>query len=59
LYLDVTEVVPPLDSPQEQFKPENNRYDAAVICLGKETVKQIGDVKTFMVTLRIINVKTV
>lgn len=49
LYLDVNEIIPPLNSDPSNFQPEEKRTDAQVIVLGKEVTQKLADSKLFMV----------
>jgi len=49
LYLDVIEVLPEENVGVQQCQPEGNRYDAQVVCLGKDVNAQIQDLKIFMI----------
>jgi len=45
----VIEVLPEENVGVQQCQPEGNRYDAQVVCLGKDVNAQIQDLKIFMV----------
>lgn len=49
LYMDVLEVLPGEDVDAAQCQPEGNRYDAQVVCLGKDVNAQLQQLRIFMV----------
>ena len=54
LYMDVLEVLPGEDVDPAQFQPEGNRYDAQVVCLGRDVNSQLQQLRIFMVRFRSI-----
>lgn len=49
LYMDVLEVLPGEDVDAAQCQPEGNRYDAQVVCLGKDVNAQLQQLRIFMI----------
>jgi hypothetical protein len=47
--MDVLEVLPGEDVDAAQCQPEGNRYDAQVVCLGKDVNAQLQQLRIFMV----------
>ena len=49
MYLDATEVVPPLDTDPSGFAPVGDRYDGLRACVGSPLVDRLGETRLFMV----------
>jgi len=53
LYFDAIELLPPLsEANPADFLPTGSRYDAQIICIGKNTQHALENAKLFMVNLQ-------